>query len=417
MKVCLVSELFHPVYAGPAVRFRRYLPHFRRMGVEVSVFSGTASDLKHRMSGLTPETSAADRQAGVTTEVVDGHDVHRVNLPEDSGSKRARHFAEALRAHCENSRIDVLQLLWVPRSRPRLLDGLRATGIPLVYTMTMVQPLSRSWSRAWIQRRRRRAWLDRLDEVVVSSASMRDELERIGTSAAVEVIPNGVDTLRFRPPGDDEERMSTRRELQIPADAPVVLFVGPISPRKGVDLLLDAWTSIARRCPEAHLLLVGPRRDLEDDGLSAFAAGLRELEAVSGAGSRIHYAGMVSAVEEFMRASDVFVFPSRREGMPNVVPEAMATGLPVVCARFDGYPDEFGRDGEHLLVVPHDSARIADATSYLLSDRDAATALGGAGRRWILKTMPIEDSVAAYVRRYEALSLASPLNPDYGPQT
>jgi glycosyltransferase involved in cell wall biosynthesis len=207
---------------------------------------------------------------------------------------------------------------------------------------------------------------------------IRQELERIGVPPErIHDIANGVDTARFRPASADE-RLELRRALGLPA-GPLVVYAGRLEQVKGVDLLLRAWPAVAGG---AHLCIVGDGDDRE--ALQAQAAGLR--------GVRFH--GAVTDVAPLLRAADACVLPSRGEGLPVALLEAMSTGLPVVATAVGGVPEavENGRTG--LLVPPEDPGALAEALRRALGP--AGTALGQAARARVLESYSI-DAVACRV--------------------
>ena len=175
-----------------------------------------------------------------------------------------------------------------------------------------------------------------------------------------------------------------------------------------MDLLAEAWGSIARAHPEASLVLVGPRK--EDVGPTSggdpFLARVRESLFRSGAQDRVFMTGKVENVEDYLAVADVFVFPSRREGMPNVVAEAYACGVPTVMTPFVGLPEEFGRPGEEHLSVPHDPRQIVQAVDALLGDPARRASLGRSGRSWAERELSLDRSLDSYERLYRELAAA-----------
>ncbi len=171
----------------------------------------------------------------------------------------------------------------------------------------------------------------------------------------VEVARNGVDTQRFRP-GD---KAAARRSLGLPQGARIVLGVGRLVQSKGFATAVDALPHLPA---DVQLALVGegPQR--------------AELEARSG--GRVRFLGALppDMVALACRASDVFVLPSEREGWPNVVTEALASGLPVVATRVGGVPEILGdpppSDGSRGTLVPYGDA---DAFVHALQKTLACT--------------------------------------------
>ncbi|MFD5554847.1 glycosyltransferase [Streptomyces sp. NPDC127068] len=258
--------------------------------------------------------------------------------------------------------------------------------------------LGRCWERYGAQ------WAHRI--VCVSEA------ERVtGAAAGVRgrwtVIPNGVDTGRFRPgPAADPAPASAgalpaprgTRDLRraLPAladtapDAPLVVCVARLCRQKGQDVLLRAWREVARVVPEARLLLVG-------DGPDSAA-----LRASSPEG--VIFAGAVDDPRPWYRAADLVVLPSRWEGMALAPLEAMACGRPVLLTDVDGARESLPPGhAPYCLVPPGDPGALARATARLLLDAPRRTVLGQEGRRHVLTTHDVRQSADAVAAVYREL--------------
>jgi glycosyltransferase involved in cell wall biosynthesis len=143
--------------------------------------------------------------------------------------------------------------------------------------------------------------------------------------------------------------------------------VGRLSYEKGFDLLLEAWAEVAAAFPDWRLRIVGAGP--EDAALRARAT---ELGVAGG----VDFAGQSSDVEADLRAASVYALPSRAEGFPMTLLEAMAMGLP--CAAFDCAPGvrEIITDGDDgLVVAAGNTGQLADALSRLLADADLRDAM------------------------------------------
>jgi len=407
LQVCLAALNFYPVYAGPAIRFSRYLPKFRPLGISMRVLAGTPEIVKARASGVEPDWTDWEIGEALPPAEVGGAPVQRVRLPDDGGRLRARLLAASLVEHCRdpNRRPDVIQLLACGLEWIRPLRQLRRWRIPVVYTATMLRDFRSSGRIKRLLLERSIAFpMQFLDGVVVSSEAMRERMPRLGVRTPVHVIPNGVDTGRFRPPAGSEDRGRIRQALGIGPGDTMALFVGPIVARKGIELLLEAWARACSDLPRLHLVLAGPRLDITHPANRAFHERIHRMIEASSASGRVHFTGMIENVEEYMRAADVFVFPSRREGMPNVVPEAMASGLPVVMTPFIGLPSEFGRAAVHYRLVDFDADSLADGIAEVVQDRRLREEMGSAARTWTEQHLGIERSVERYAELYRQLA-------------
>jgi glycosyltransferase involved in cell wall biosynthesis len=184
---------------------------------------------------------------------------------------------------------------------------------------------------------------------------------------------NGVDTDRFSP-----GLSKVRDRLRLPRRAKVVGFVGRLTRDKGLPELIEAFDQILQREPDAHLLLVG----WFDNGEDSLDASLR---AEIFAHPRIHQTGYVFDPLPFYRVMDVMVLPTWREGFPNVVLEAAATGVPVVTTLSTGSRDSVIPEVTGLLIPPGYPGAIAEAVCKLLADPQRAQRMGAAARAWVLE--------------------------------
>ncbi len=410
MKLCVASPHFYPTYGGAQLRYLRYLPGLRARGVDAWVATGTP---------LLEERTESDRDrtwydaapgAFVGVEEVDGTAVRRVRLPDEKSWRRSRIFYRSVVAGCREPalRPDAVQFISNLRARAiPWLDQLRRAGIPVLYSVSQfptwpAKPRKRLY-RGWVYR----ALYNRLDAIVTNSEPLETFLRGIGVRTRIEMIPNGVDLERFHPvrsTGDRDERVALRGELGIGAEAPVVATLGAVVPRKGLDLLLEAWRELAKRDPAVQLLVVGPRADLHDPKLVGFRGRLEALVAATGTPERIRFAGSVGDVERYLRAADLFALPSQREGFPNSVLEAMATGLPVVVTPFVGFSERIGRPGRELLQTERSPSALAEALGALLADRERRALFGHAARDWVEAGLGVEHSLDRYAALYHEVA-------------
>lgn len=216
--------------------------------------------------------------------------------------------------------------------------------------------------------------------VVANSQGLAALARQSAGQTPIRMIPNGVDTARFTPAEHREE------------GGPVhLVFVGRVVHQKGLDVLLAALSKLPAEA-EYALTIVG-------DG--PLRGALTEQAAALGVLPRMRFAGWAGREEmpELLRRADLFVFPSRDEGMPNAVLEAMAAGLPVVATRISGN-EEVVVDGETgLLVPPDDPDALAGALAGLLTDAARRRRLGAAGRERVCR----EYSWRSVAERYAAL--------------
>jgi glycosyltransferase involved in cell wall biosynthesis len=166
---------------------------------------------------------------------------------------------------------------------------------------------------------------------------------------------NGVDVEHFFP-----GPTSVRDRFSIPHEAPVVGFVGRLTRDKGLPELMHAFDLILRAKPSAHLLLVG-WFDGAEDALDS------KLRARIESRSNVHCTGLVADTAPYYRAMDVLVLPTWREGFPNVVLEAAASGIPVVTSECTGARDSVVPEVTGLVIPPGYPDAICEAVLGILS--------------------------------------------------
>jgi glycosyltransferase involved in cell wall biosynthesis len=406
INLCLASTHFFPARGGATLRFLRYVPGLQQRGINIRILTGTP---KAKKSYGLDNRSEWDRSPGdlvLPGAALEGVPIERVHLPGTAGRMRSIAFCRAMLRFCQEPGYhpQVLQVVssFQPRSLPWLWR-LRKLGIKVVYAYTLAPQRPPNPVRRIFRQWGLRALYDQLDSLVVSTSVMKDFLLAVGSKTGITVIPNGVDLQRYRPAVDQSELAALRTRFGVKSNEQMVTAIGAVHPRKGSDLLLEAWVHVAKYFPGAHLFLVGLRKDHSYSDLTGFRQKIENCLTASGAPDRVHFPGFVENVEEYLRASDVFVFPSSREGMPNAVIEAMASGLPVILTPFKGLSNDFGRSGDEYLLVDRDSASLASAVSDVLENESLRKNLGHRARNWIENTMDLEKVLDDYAELYRSL--------------
>jgi glycosyltransferase involved in cell wall biosynthesis len=401
--VCILTEEFYPVMAGVEVHILTLADQLAGRGLGVRIIT-------RRLEGSWP------RQA-----VVSGHRVDR--LPPQGGGQLKKWLMVLPVLRWLAVHRGEYDLIYAPHFRtlgiPAVIAG-RLLGRPVVLLEAVHGEmsgeifdqglrrlrLSRAFGPLRLALRLRNRIIRRADVFVANSAEVAAEYRRHGIPPGrIRRIPHGVDTARFRPPSA-REKARIRRKLGIAPQAQVVTYVGRLVSYKGLPMLIDVWERVVADRPEARLILVG-------SGTAGTAydceSALHRSVAQRGMGRSVVFAGEVRRVEDYLRASDLFVFPSIRDTFALALVEAMACGLPAVVAP---------RGGPGEIVTPgHDGLTASGPDGFhralirLLGDPRLAASLGRAARRTVIERYAREGEAAAYADLFCGLAGAGQDSP------
>ena len=242
--------------------------------------------------------------------------------------------------------------------------------------------------------------LDHVDRYVSLSRQITDEIRSLSLDNAKAVeIPQGVNTERFRP-ADAHERAQLRGKLSLP-ERPIALYAGVFDTRKNVEWLVHTWLKNRRLLGDWCLLLVGPAsRDEHDKDLREK---LRAVVQHKGLERDILFGGFSPRLEDYYRASDLFILPSQNEGLPNVVLEAMSCGLPCVVTRISGTDDLIDHGESGMLFGVNDEPSFINAISPLISNQELRWKMGNSAMIEIQAGFSSEKSAERYLSLYQSM--------------
>lgn len=367
----MVIQGFRPQLGGAEIQLERLLPRLAARGVEVTVVTrgragaprrervGGADVLRTRPAHGSP-LAAAGFVLGATWHLA-----------------RRRGELDVVHAHGAFSE-GVVALAARALGLPALVKILRA-GYEGDFAVLVRRPGGRLRTRL----------LARHVHFVALSRESEDELLGLGVAAGrIHRIPNGVDVATFRPARGDEREL-LRRELGLP-DGPLVLYAGRLDPVKELDTVLRALAAL----PSQRLVVAG--EGPERDRLAALA---HEL----GVGDRVRFLGRSERLADLLRAADVFVLPSRAEGMSNALLEAMASGLACVASPVSG-TSELLADDRGVLADPGDAEAWAARLEALADDPGRRAALGRAAAEHVRARLSLETTADLLVQAYAELA-------------
>ena len=391
VRVVMLIGRYQPVFAGAAVAAQRLAKEFISRDIAVQV-------LTRRFAGLQAE------------EAIDGVCVRRLPALQRIRGLRAFFFEllvalYLLRHHSAFDILHVHSCTWasfLPLGLAHLLGKGTLIKMTLLGSDDPVTISRQRWGFL------RKLGFDLADRVVSMTDALSESYRLAGWDMHRLVrINQGVDTERFRPP---EDRHAVRASLGLAERGTFICTVASVTPRKGIDILIEAFRHVASQYADAKLLVVGlydftdhPSSDREHHQryVSKIVETIERYELQE----RVIFAGVVPNVHEYLQASDVFVFTSRREGFGTAVVEAMATGLPCVVSSLDGISEEVV-GGEGIIIEDENPLSFAQAILRLLADPVEAKAMGRRARQRAIETYSLEETVSCYLDLYRGLGVA-----------
>ncbi len=388
----------------------------------------------HRVTVLTTDTLSPTERAPVLRESLDGVEVVRVRNLSNALRGRLnlstpRGMAAAARSLIVERRIDLVHCHeWRTVENLRVVPVAEALDVPVVVSPHGTLPTSTgrpTFKRAWDRLLGGRL-LPHFDAVIAltrdEAADARALWAARGMDIPIHIVPNGVHPDEFAAlPARDAAR--ARWNL---GEGPVVLFLGRLHARKGLQLLLLAFAGALKHVPEARLLVAGP-----DEGmLAALTAQARALGLTGGgdtrwnrdedapvgagletrpytnsihSGTRVLFTGLLTGPDRLvaLAAADLFALPAEGEGFSMAVLEALACGLPVLLTPGCHFPE--AAEAGAGVVVPRQVEPLRAALVALLSDADQRAAMGRAARDLVAARYTWPQIVAQMEAAYAAV--------------
>lgn len=248
------------------------------------------------------------------------------------------------------------------------------------------------------------AVLARITDFTLSQSAADIELmvgRRLISSDRIEEIGNGIDIARFTPRG---ERSSIERDLRLRNGRFRVSATGRLVKGKGFGDLLRAFASLHQRHAEAELMIIGGNIDQD---ISPYQTEFLAEVAQRDLSEAVVVTGLTNQVEKYLAATDVFVLPSYREGMPRALLEAMSMALPVIATDIRGCREIVSPGRTGLLYPPHDVDRLAELLFELYHGQRDRADLGKRARALVVERFDETLYVSRQVRAIERLLRAN----------
>ena len=310
------------------------------------------------------DTATRVHDDGITVTIATLHDESEGFPPGDVerlriGARTPIERIRRLRALIRSGRFDLVHTTLIVSGITGRLAAW-GTGVPVLSSIVnttydparLADPNLTGWKVEWI--RRIDGWTARhlTTQLHAITGAVRDSAVRsLGVRPTrIVVIPRGRDPERFAPP-TPEVRSAFRRDLSLDPSAPVFLTVGRLEYQKGHATLLEAWPAVRAAIPDAMLLLAG-RPGNESEHLATMA---EELNI----GDSVRFLGFRTDVPDLLGVADVFVFPSRYEGLGGALLEAMAAQVPIVVSDLPVTREVLGSAA--WFTEPGDASGLAEA--------------------------------------------------------
>ncbi len=379
MNILMVTERYIPIWGGAENQLRQLCPHLISAGCKVEIVTRRWHyDLAEK-------------------EFVDGVLVHRIGMPGASLSAkivfivmlllflfRASRKTDVYHSHGA-VKMGVICWFVAAMCRKKNVAKIATAGhIPkLLNTIT---------GRLLIY------FFNRSSAIISMTAEIDEELLKAGTSLQkVVTITNGVDCNRFIS-GTSEQRLRLKKEYGVEQNSPVVVFSSRLVFRKGLDILIEAWPSILQNIPDAYLLVIGSgigQQDSVEDEIKERVL----AEKIS----HVIFVGETDTPEIFLSIADCFVFPSRKEGFPNALMEAMASKLACVASLVGGVEDLITDGVNGLLFEAENSASLAEKCLGVFSMKEQSLSIGENARQHMLAQFSFETISSRYVELYHRI--------------
>jgi glycosyltransferase involved in cell wall biosynthesis len=206
------------------------------------------------------------------------------------------------------------------------------------------------------------------------------------------IFHKGIDTSYFTP-----EKLSSAKSINgIDIQKPAIGTAATLTPRKGLETLINALPAIHKRHQNVHIYIAGDTPKDSDDG---YKQKLKSIVKQNELESHVHFLGWVDNMPEYLASLDVFLLPSYNEGISGAVREAMAMEVPVICTDVGGMADLINDGKNGRLVDPGDVDQVSKAITDILECEDFANRLGESGRDTIVQSYSVDN----YVNNYESL--------------
>lgn len=385
MKILMLIDRYIPIWGGAENQLRQLIPHLEKKGCSVTLLTRRWHRNLHSI------------------EFIDGTKVNRVGFPGETVLATLSYVIGVVWFIFKNRKnIDVIhshgavalgalgRFAGLIANRPNVVKIATAGRIPRLRNARGI-PLLHLFKKS--------------TAIICMTEEINNELRSVGADTRrVHRITNAVDHLRFKP-AIVEERRKWRIRKGIEADATLHIFSGRLVYRKGLDILLSAWPKVTRNHGNSYLFVLGSG-DNQPDSIERSALRKLKTEDIC----NVFFEGEVENPAEYLNVADIFVLPSRKEGMPNTLLEAMAAGLAAISSNIGGAVDliEDGKTG--MLFGLNHADQLGTELINLNSDTRMIKELGSQARTHVMEHYTFERISGEYVALYRKLKTTAQIS-------
>ncbi len=379
---------YSPIFSGHGIYLEKLIPKLLGNGCSIDIIAGD-------FNRLPPES------------VIHGVKIHRIKYSPGEKNWEIKLSFRVIRFLVKNRNyFDVLHLHGHLDIYGLLTLACKFLGKKIIMQMVLMgtdDPLS--LNKCYKLMNLRWSILKQIDHFIHISEPIGKSCRAVGIrDNKMMCIRQGVDTDLFAPV-TREEKVCLRRERNLPEGQLIVTFVGAIIHRKGIDILLDAWEKIQETNRDILLLLVGPYKFEHDENrnnseLDDYVRGI--FQQIENNHLNVRFVGFAKDIPQYLKLSDIFVLPSRKEGFGNVIIEAMACGIPPVVAHMDGVSTETVTDGVTGYVF-RNTTELGERLKVLIGDSTMREAIGRSARADVEGRFKLDDIAREYVSVYRGV--------------
>ncbi len=410
INIWAISPIYWPVFSGSAIQAQRLYSALSKHGLTCTV-----------LSEYHPEVLQYSQAQTVDGVMIRGiPTLGKLGNPSNSIGRLIKDLWFTLvcifMVIKHHSEISVIHMQSVSGFTGLILPLARLFKIPTLVKLTMLKfwymPENASLPYrfyAFIQRKSI-MYADKL--ILLSDIMLKESLDAGMDRNKLSIISQGIDFTLFYPV-TARERADICAQLNMDPDMFYICFVGSIIERKGVDILVDAFIKLSKDWPQVRLILAGkkafdeyPGTEEHKNKLNSYCDELIFRLNKHGVANRVTWTGILKHqnVTRFLQASSVFCFPSRLEGVPSALLEAMACGLPVIASEMDGTARAIFTHGEQGFISTNND--VDDYVNYIeqfLKNEDLRNKLGQSAYQRTKELFSFEKAIKAYMNLYDSL--------------